>query len=171
MGVTPMEKVELATYQLKGVSQIWYNQWKEGRPKDEGFLDWEKFKVSFLDMVFSLEMREAKVHEFINLHQQSMSVREYALKFTQLSKYAPSMVVDPRERMSHCLKDHERDYDSWSSPPLVEPLVVMPWACEPCVTMKGILPQSSRGGPRVMVITTAREDSLEPGRGPLSVGH
>ncbi|WMV29366.1 hypothetical protein MTR67_022751, partial [Solanum verrucosum] len=28
IGVTPMEKAELAAYQLKGVAQIWYNQWK-----------------------------------------------------------------------------------------------------------------------------------------------
>uniref|UniRef100_M1DBT1 Gag-pol polyprotein n=1 Tax=Solanum tuberosum TaxID=4113 RepID=M1DBT1_SOLTU len=33
MGVTPLEKAELTTYQLKGVAQVWYNQWKEGRRK------------------------------------------------------------------------------------------------------------------------------------------
>ncbi|WMV14018.1 hypothetical protein MTR67_007403 [Solanum verrucosum] len=31
MGVMPVEKAELSAYQLKGVAQIWYNQWKEGR--------------------------------------------------------------------------------------------------------------------------------------------
>uniref|UniRef100_M1D8K8 Gag-pol polyprotein n=1 Tax=Solanum tuberosum TaxID=4113 RepID=M1D8K8_SOLTU len=36
MGVTLMEMVELAAYQLKCVSQIWYNQWKEGRLEDVG---------------------------------------------------------------------------------------------------------------------------------------
>jgi len=67
---------------------------------DAGPLDWEKFKVSFLDRLFPLEMREAKVVEFINLCQGSMSLREYALKFTQLSKYAPAMVANPMARMS-----------------------------------------------------------------------
>jgi len=38
--------------------------------------------------------------EFINLHQGSMRIREYALKFTQLSKYAPTMVADSRAKMS-----------------------------------------------------------------------
>jgi len=38
-------------------------------------LDLEKFKVDFLDRFFPLEMREAKVLEFINLHQGSMSVK------------------------------------------------------------------------------------------------
>ncbi len=82
MGVTPVEKAELAAYQLKGVAQIWYNQWKEGRLEDVGPLDWEKFKAAFLDRFFPFEMTEAKVLEFINLRQGSMSVREYALRFT-----------------------------------------------------------------------------------------
>ncbi|WMV50058.1 hypothetical protein MTR67_043443 [Solanum verrucosum] len=82
MGVTPVEEAELATYQFKGVAHIMYNQWKEGRP------------------FFPLEMREDKVLEFNNLRQGSMSVREYALKFTQLSNYAPTMVVDSRATMS-----------------------------------------------------------------------
>uniref|UniRef100_M1E0Y7 Retrotransposon gag protein n=1 Tax=Solanum tuberosum TaxID=4113 RepID=M1E0Y7_SOLTU len=60
MGVTPMEKEVLAAYDLKGVSQIWYNQWKEGRPEYAGPLDSEKFKANFLDRFFPLEMREAK---------------------------------------------------------------------------------------------------------------
>lgn len=32
-----------------------------------------------------------------------MSVQEYKLKFTQLSRYAPHMVADPREQMSKFL--------------------------------------------------------------------
>ena len=38
--------------------------------------------------------------EFMNFYQGRMSVQEYSLKFTQLSKYAPTMVVDPRARMN-----------------------------------------------------------------------
>ncbi|WMV54357.1 hypothetical protein MTR67_047742 [Solanum verrucosum] len=77
MGVKPVEKVELAAYHLKDVANIWLNQWKEGRAEDAGPLDWEKFKVAFLDRFFSLEMREAKVLEFINLLPGNMRVKEY----------------------------------------------------------------------------------------------
>ncbi|XP_049357353.1 uncharacterized protein LOC125822017 [Solanum verrucosum] len=48
-------------------------------------------------------LREAKVEEFIHLRQGSMSVKEYALKFTQLSKYAPTMVADLRDEMNRFL--------------------------------------------------------------------
>ena len=37
--------------------------------------------------------------EFINLLKGGMSVHEYSLKFTKLSKYAPSLVSDPRDEM------------------------------------------------------------------------
>ena len=60
-------------------------------------------------------MREAKAVEFINLRQGGMSVHEYPLKFTNLSKYAPSLVSDPRDEMSHfvmgVLDDLQEDYN------------------------------------------------------------
>ena len=36
MGVTSREKVELASYQFRDVSQIWYTQWKDNRPEESG---------------------------------------------------------------------------------------------------------------------------------------
>jgi len=100
MGVTPVEKAKLAAYQLKGVAQIWFNQWKEARSEKAGPIEWETFKSASLDIFFPLEMRQGKVLEFFNLQQGNMSVREYALRFTQLSKYAPSIVIDRRTKMS-----------------------------------------------------------------------
>ena len=45
-------------------------------------------------------MSETKIINFINFHQGGMSVLEYSLKFNKLSKYAPSLVFDPRDEMS-----------------------------------------------------------------------
>ena len=36
----------------------------------------------------------------MNLYQGGMSVQEYSLKFTELSKYAPTTVANPRARMN-----------------------------------------------------------------------
>ncbi|WMV49857.1 hypothetical protein MTR67_043242 [Solanum verrucosum] len=52
MGVTMIEKVELATYQLKGVAEVWIEQWNEERVVDASPLDWEKFKVPFIDRYY-----------------------------------------------------------------------------------------------------------------------
>src|SRR5687767_7770432 len=99
MGVTTEEKAELAAYQLKGADHNWFEQWKELRGVD-GLPTWYEFKVAFLDHFFPLELREAKMREILNLRQGSMSVREYSLKFTKLSKYASTIIANPRAKMS-----------------------------------------------------------------------
>jgi len=45
-------------------------------------------------------MMEQMILQFVNRRQGNMNVKEYALKFTQLSKNAPTMVADPRATMS-----------------------------------------------------------------------
>lgn len=100
MGVTPREKAELDAYQLKDVAQMWFEQWRVERPLERGLVDWEEFKEAFLYRFFSLEWREKNMVEFMNLRQGGMSVQEYSLKFTQLSKYTPTMVANPRARMN-----------------------------------------------------------------------
>ena len=63
----------------------------------------EIFKKDFIDRLFPREMREAKVEEFVNLVQGDLSVLDYSLNFTKLSKYDPSLVSNPRDEMSHFL--------------------------------------------------------------------
>ena len=49
---------------------------------------------------FPREMREVKVEEFINLTQGNMSVAEFSLKFTLLSRYVPFLVSSRRDEMT-----------------------------------------------------------------------
>ena len=101
MGLSTSEKAEMATYQLKDVSQAWFMQLRDNSPFRGVPFVWEIFKKAFLDRFFPREMREAKLVDFINLHQGGISVHLYSLKFTKFSKYAPSLVFDPRDEMSH----------------------------------------------------------------------
>ncbi|XP_049399808.1 uncharacterized protein LOC125863876 [Solanum stenotomum] len=103
MGVTLVDKAELVMYRFKSVAEVWYTQWKRNRPVEADLIDSEVFKSAFHARYFSQESKEAKVDEFINLFQRGMSVKEYILKFTQLSKYAPSLVLNPRDEMSRSL--------------------------------------------------------------------
>ena len=43
---------------------------------------------------------EANVKDFINLRKGGKSVLEYSLKFTKLSKYAPSLVSNSKDKMN-----------------------------------------------------------------------
>ena len=101
MEFSSSEKAELATYQLKDMEQAWYVQWRDNRPLRSGSVTWEIFKAAFLDWFIPREMREEKVVELIILRQGGKSVHEYSLEFVKFSKYAPSLVSNPRDQMSH----------------------------------------------------------------------
>lgn len=100
MGVTSVEKMELAAYQLKGFSHILFNWWKEARPVETGLIEYKWFESAFLERFFPLEMREAKSLEFINFKQGKISVWEYSLSLNHLSMYAPFIVADRRAKIS-----------------------------------------------------------------------
>ncbi|WMV08739.1 hypothetical protein MTR67_002124 [Solanum verrucosum] len=55
MGVPSIEKIELASYQLKDVSQVWFTQWKNNRPAGAGPIEWEVFKEAFFGRFFPCE--------------------------------------------------------------------------------------------------------------------
>ncbi|XP_069145621.1 uncharacterized protein [Solanum lycopersicum] len=101
MRVSSSEKAKLASYQLKDMDQTWYVQWMDNRSLWGGSMTWEIFKAYFLDLLFPREMREEKVTEFIDLRYGGKTVHEYSLEFIKLSKYALSLVYDPRDQMSH----------------------------------------------------------------------
>ena len=49
MGVTSKEKVELASYQLKDIAQVLFDQWRDERLVRAVQVDWGVFKTTFLD--------------------------------------------------------------------------------------------------------------------------
>ena len=101
IGVTSSDKAELASYQLKDVAQTWYVECRDNRSLRGCSVTLEIFKVAFLDRFFPREMREEKVTEFMYLRQGGKSVHEFSLEFVKLSKYAPSLLCNPRDQMRH----------------------------------------------------------------------
>ena len=66
---------------------------------------------AFLERFFPREMREAKVEEFINLKQGSMTVREYSLKFVKLSRYATNLVSNSIDEIRWFLTGITKDME------------------------------------------------------------
>ena len=100
MGVTSSESAKIVAYQLQDIAHTWFKKLKVDRGIDVEPIEWKKFATAFLERFYPLELREAKVLEFINLRQGSMRVKEYFLKFTQLARNAPHVVTDSRSKMS-----------------------------------------------------------------------
>lgn len=100
MYVTVEGSVELASYKMKDMAYDWVVIWKNSRGENATLMSWQVFQDTFLERFFLCKLREAMVEVFMNLRQGSMSVKKYCLKFNQLSKYAPDMMVDPTSGMS-----------------------------------------------------------------------
>ena len=98
--VIVVEKTQLDFYQVKDAAQILCNQCKEERLKDVGPLDMKKFMAGFPRRFIPLQIKEGKVIQFIHIRQESMYVTQYDIKLNQLSKYAPTIVVDSRTKKS-----------------------------------------------------------------------
>ena len=71
-----MDKFELASDHLKDVAQSWYKVRPDSSTLGGGPITWDLFKMNFVGQFFPRFMKEAKVEEFINLKQGSISVRD-----------------------------------------------------------------------------------------------
>ncbi|WMV33392.1 hypothetical protein MTR67_026777 [Solanum verrucosum] len=100
MRIDDAKRVELASYQLKGVARISYGQWKKKRAEGAPLLSCVILENAFLGSFFLCDLKDAKVRDFLNIKQESMSVHEYSPKFTQLSYYSLEMVAAIKSRMS-----------------------------------------------------------------------
>lgn len=56
--VSSFENVKVVAYQLKDVSQIWYDQWKDNIALRAVLLEWETIKSKYIDRFFPWEFRE-----------------------------------------------------------------------------------------------------------------
>ncbi|TYK11725.1 uncharacterized protein E5676_scaffold304G00370 [Cucumis melo var. makuwa] len=90
-------KVRLATFLLQKEAEGW---WKSiiARCNDARTLDWQTFRGIFEEKYYPTTYCEAKRDEFLELKQGSLSVAEYEMKYTELSRYAEMIVASESER-------------------------------------------------------------------------
>ena len=67
MCVDDAKRVDLASYHLKGVAKICYDQWKKRKEERAPLLSWDVFENNLLGHFFPREIRKAKMIEFLNL--------------------------------------------------------------------------------------------------------
>ena len=110
LGCTPIRAVELVSFQLKDVAYEWYASFVQGRSTADPPLAWPEFSRAFFTRFLPKSVRDARAREFENLEQtEKMSVTEYDIQFTRLSRYAPYLVSTERlkvERFVNGLQDY-----------------------------------------------------------------
>lgn len=85
---------------MSGIARVEFDQLKENKVLDAPVVSWVVFERALIGFIILCELKESKKREFLTLHTECVSVREYMLMFTQLSCYDPKMVADIRSRMS-----------------------------------------------------------------------
>ncbi|XP_073024474.1 uncharacterized protein [Primulina eburnea] len=100
-GCDDRSKVCLAVYLLKDDAYDWWESVKALLEETRGVITWGDFKKAFLEEYFPKVDKDSKVTEFFELKQGTMTVAEYAKKFSTLICYAPWVARNMQEKM-HC---------------------------------------------------------------------
>ena len=84
-------RISLATFQLEGEAQVWWNWAKTSR--DLKAMTWVEFQELFMGKYFPDTARHAKAQEFLELKQGTMTVMDYVARFTELARFADDYVA------------------------------------------------------------------------------
>ena len=88
-------RIRLATFQLEGESQVWWDWVKVSR--DSEMMTWGEFRELFMDKFFSASAWNAKSREFLKLKQGSEIVLKYVAKFTKWARFRDDYVAKVRK--------------------------------------------------------------------------
>ena len=84
-------RITLASFQLEGESQIWW-EWVT-TSRDLETMTWDDFRRLFIGKYFPTYARHAKAREFLELRQGTMTVLEYVARFTELARFGDDYVA------------------------------------------------------------------------------
>ncbi|XP_070057888.1 uncharacterized protein [Nicotiana tomentosiformis] len=99
MGVGESSGVSFNTFQIIGVAYQWWRAYELGSPAEATSLTWTQFSGMFLREYVPQSLRDAWRVEFERMRQGSMTVLEYAVRFSDLTRHAPALVATVRERV------------------------------------------------------------------------
>ncbi|XP_073261125.1 uncharacterized protein [Populus alba] len=89
MGCTDHRAVTLASFRLEGeVAVNWYESKRGERAASSPPMAWKEFSEMFLERFLPESVREARSYEFEKLVQGDLTVIEYEVEFTRLSRFA-----------------------------------------------------------------------------------
>ncbi|XP_041009375.1 uncharacterized protein LOC121253431 [Juglans microcarpa x Juglans regia] len=95
---TDQQKVRFAAFKLIGeVERLWNSEKAIREAGGTGEVSWPHFK-HFFDRFFPKADREVRAREFTNLVQGTMTVRQYAVKFAKLSRFASYLIPEEEKK-------------------------------------------------------------------------
>jgi len=98
----------LAKYQLESNAKYWWRASRDTIFPSGTIINWDEFVKAFNRKHFSDHARDKKILKFVQLEQKELTVAQYEVKFSKLSRYAPRLVED-REKAKRFLKGLRTD--------------------------------------------------------------
>nr|KYP44209.1 hypothetical protein KK1_034321 [Cajanus cajan] len=87
LGSSEERKLAYAVYILGGEAEYWWRGTRQMLESRGVLVDWDCFRRVFLEKYFPESVRYAKETEFMRLHQGSLSVSKYAMRFEHLARF------------------------------------------------------------------------------------
>ncbi|XP_070004732.1 uncharacterized protein [Nicotiana sylvestris] len=84
---------------LRGVAYQWWRTFEFNSPAKATSLTWTQFSDMFLREFVPQSLRDAWGTEFEHLRQGTMTILEYAVRFTDLARHEPALVATVRDRI------------------------------------------------------------------------
>jgi hypothetical protein len=103
---TDAQKVNYASLKLTGEASHWWLARKGLIAEELGQgvpITWERFKKEFDDRFFPQTQRLQCARDFQDLKQGTMTVEQYAARFNELSRYAPTLVATEENKVHRFL--------------------------------------------------------------------
>ena len=101
---TGQERVQLAAYMLRGTAEMWWKSVKTPFATVEDETAWESFSTLFRTKFIPPHITALKVAEFETLQQGENSVQVYDQQFTNLSRFAPSLVKTEADKVMRFIR-------------------------------------------------------------------
>ncbi|XP_070047435.1 uncharacterized protein [Nicotiana tomentosiformis] len=99
MRILESHEVDFTTFQLEGRAGRWWQSYLLGRPAGSPPMTWGQFIQLFLDRYIPPSKREELRYQFEQLEQGQMSVTDYEVRFSELSRHALMILPTDAKRV------------------------------------------------------------------------
>ncbi|XP_070009976.1 uncharacterized protein [Nicotiana sylvestris] len=99
IGISGSSGVSFTAFQFRGSTYDWWRTYELDSPDAAASLTWSQFLDMFLREFVPQSLRDAWRAKFEHLCQGAMTVSEYAICYTRLSRHAPALVATVCERV------------------------------------------------------------------------
>lgn len=103
------QRVQLAAYMFRSVAEDWWRTVQRPYELIGDDAAWTAFRTDFLRKFIPVHVRDQKMREFQDLVQGDMTIYQYELRFSQLSRFAEDLIASEHQRVRRFIRGLRAD--------------------------------------------------------------